>query len=146
MAVLVPTVSLGQLQASCGHSVVPCPCSSWLRWTGNYPHREAHPPTTPSYPRLTFRLPFAPGHGSQSIRRPPQIPALGFCQVSRRWGSRDTLVLFVPQSPTPHPQLSSLWPLGLVTGIPLMDPQELLLAQREPDRTWESSSHILLAK
>lgn len=75
MAVLVPTVSLGQLQASCGHSVVPCPCSSWLRWTG---------------------------HGSQSIRRPPQIPALGFCQ-------------------------------------------ELLLAQREPDRTWESSSHILLA-
>ncbi|XP_039105522.1 inactive serine/threonine-protein kinase TEX14-like isoform X2 [Hyaena hyaena] len=57
----------------------------------------------------------------EQIRRPPQIPALGFGQ------------------------LSSLWPLGLVTGIPLADPKELLPAQGEPDRTYESSSHTLMA-
>uniref|UniRef100_A0A8C0TCL3 Inactive serine/threonine-protein kinase TEX14-like n=1 Tax=Canis lupus familiaris TaxID=9615 RepID=A0A8C0TCL3_CANLF len=55
------------------------------------------------------------------IRRCPQIPALGFGQ------------------------LSSLWPLGLATGIPLADPKELLPAQGEPDRTYESSSHTLMA-
>nr|XP_012416438.1 PREDICTED: inactive serine/threonine-protein kinase TEX14-like [Odobenus rosmarus divergens] len=41
-------------------------------------------------------------------------------------------------------ELSSLWPLGLVTGIPLADPKELLPAQGEPDRTYESSSHTLM--
>lgn len=55
-------------------------------------------------------------------------------------------VLFLPHSPTPHPQLSSLWPLGLVTGVPLADPKELLPAQGEPDRTYRSSSHTLMAK
>ncbi|XP_072607375.1 inactive serine/threonine-protein kinase TEX14-like isoform X4 [Vulpes vulpes] len=57
----------------------------------------------------------------EQIRRCPQIPALGFGQ------------------------LSSLWPLGLATGIPLADPKELLPAQGEPDRTYESSSHTLMA-
>ncbi|XP_037676242.1 inactive serine/threonine-protein kinase TEX14-like isoform X2 [Choloepus didactylus] len=57
----------------------------------------------------------------KQIRGPPPIPALGFGQ------------------------LSSLWPLGLVTGIPLADPKELLPAQGEPDRTYESSSHTLLS-
>ncbi|XP_058135246.1 inactive serine/threonine-protein kinase TEX14-like isoform X2 [Dasypus novemcinctus] len=57
----------------------------------------------------------------EEIRRPPSIPALGFGQ------------------------LSSLWPLGQVTGIPLADPKELLPAQGEPDRTYESSSHTLMA-
>ncbi|KAG8524410.1 Hydroxyproline dehydrogenase [Galemys pyrenaicus] len=42
-------------------------------------------------------------------------------------------------------RLSSLWPLGLVMGIPLADPKELLPAQGEPDRTYESSSHTLMA-
>ncbi|XP_032179522.1 inactive serine/threonine-protein kinase TEX14-like isoform X2 [Mustela erminea] len=57
----------------------------------------------------------------ERIRRPPRIPALGFGQ------------------------LSCLRPLGLVTGIPLADPKELLPAQGEPDRTYESSSHTLMA-
>ncbi|XP_045296978.1 inactive serine/threonine-protein kinase TEX14-like isoform X4 [Leopardus geoffroyi] len=57
----------------------------------------------------------------EQTRRPPQIPALGFGQ------------------------LSSLWPLGLLTGIPLADPKELLPAQGEPDRTYESSSRTLMA-
>ncbi|XP_072823290.1 inactive serine/threonine-protein kinase TEX14-like isoform X4 [Vicugna pacos] len=57
----------------------------------------------------------------EQIRRSPRIPASGFGQ------------------------LSSLWPLGLVTGIPLADPKELLPAQGEPDRTYESSSHTLMA-
>nr|XP_055167933.1 inactive serine/threonine-protein kinase TEX14-like isoform X7 [Nyctereutes procyonoides] len=57
----------------------------------------------------------------EQIRRCPQISALGFGQ------------------------LSSLWPLGLTTGIPLADPKELLPAQGEPDRTYESSSHTLMA-
>uniref|UniRef100_A0A667ILJ2 Uncharacterized protein n=1 Tax=Lynx canadensis TaxID=61383 RepID=A0A667ILJ2_LYNCA len=43
------------------------------------------------------------------------------------------------------PFLSSLWPLGLLTGIPLADPKELLPAQGEPDRTYESSSCTLMA-
>ncbi|XP_053462149.1 inactive serine/threonine-protein kinase TEX14-like [Nycticebus coucang] len=53
--------------------------------------------------------------------RSPQVPTLGFGQ------------------------LSSLWPLGLVTSVPLADPKELLPAQGEPDRTYESSSHTLMA-
>ncbi|KAK2088257.1 hypothetical protein P7K49_034164 [Saguinus oedipus] len=55
------------------------------------------------------------------IRRGPQVPALGFGQ------------------------LSSLWPLGMVTGIPLADPKELLAAWGEADHTYESSSHTLMA-
>lgn len=42
--------------------------------------------------------------------------------------------------------MSSLWPLGLVTGIPLVDPKELLPAQGEPDCTYESSSHTVMVK
>ncbi|XP_060028227.1 inactive serine/threonine-protein kinase TEX14-like [Erinaceus europaeus] len=57
----------------------------------------------------------------EQIRRTLHMPALGFGR------------------------LSSLWPLGLVTGIPLADPKELLPAQGEPDRTYESSSHTLMA-
>lgn len=57
-----------------------------------------------------------------------------------------TPVLFVPHSRAPHPQLSSLWPVGLVTGIPLADPKELLPAQGEPVRTYKSSSHTLMIK
>uniref|UniRef100_A0A8C8YAK4 Uncharacterized protein n=1 Tax=Prolemur simus TaxID=1328070 RepID=A0A8C8YAK4_PROSS len=57
----------------------------------------------------------------EQIRRSPGVPAMGFGQ------------------------LSSLWPLGLVTSIPLADPKELLPAQGEPDRTYESSSHTLMA-
>ncbi|XP_034879471.1 inactive serine/threonine-protein kinase TEX14-like [Mirounga leonina] len=93
---LAANASLGQLQASSRHS----PCGSL------------------SLPRLVHadRAP-RPEH----IRRPSQIPALGFGQ------------------------LSSLWPLGLVTGIPLADPKELLPAQGEPDRTYENSSHTLMA-
>nr|XP_025710052.1 inactive serine/threonine-protein kinase TEX14-like [Callorhinus ursinus] len=93
---LAANASLGQLQASSRHS----PCGSL------------------SLPRLVHadRAP-RPEHS----RRPSQIPALGFGQ------------------------LSSLWPLGLVTGIPLADPKELLPAQGEPDRTYESSSHTLMA-
>nr|XP_035923823.1 inactive serine/threonine-protein kinase TEX14-like isoform X2 [Halichoerus grypus] len=93
---LAANASLGQLQASSRHS----PCGSL------------------SLPRLVHadRAP-RPEH----IRRPSQIPALGFGQ------------------------LSSLWPLGLVTGIPLADPKELLPAQGEPDRTYESGSHTLMA-
>ncbi|XP_069313114.1 inactive serine/threonine-protein kinase TEX14-like isoform X2 [Eulemur rufifrons] len=57
----------------------------------------------------------------EQIGRSPRVPAMGFGQ------------------------LSSLWPLGLVTSIPLADPKELLPAQGEPDRTYESSSHTLMA-
>uniref|UniRef100_A0A8C4KYS9 Uncharacterized protein n=1 Tax=Equus asinus TaxID=9793 RepID=A0A8C4KYS9_EQUAS len=56
----------------------------------------------------------------EQIRGPRQIPGLGFGQ------------------------LSSLWPVGLVTGIPLADPKELLPAQGEPERTYKSSSHTLM--
>ncbi|XP_010630155.1 inactive serine/threonine-protein kinase TEX14 isoform X3 [Fukomys damarensis] len=42
-------------------------------------------------------------------------------------------------------QLRSLQPLGLVTGPPMVDPKELLSAQGEPDSTYESSSHTLMA-
>lgn len=56
----------------------------------------------------------------EQIRGPRQIPGLGFGQ------------------------LSSLWPVGLVTGIPLADPKELLPAQGEPVRTYKSSSHTLM--
>ncbi|XP_034494164.1 inactive serine/threonine-protein kinase TEX14 isoform X7 [Ailuropoda melanoleuca] len=93
---LAASASLGQLQVGSRHSL----CGSL------------------SLPRLVRmdRVP-RPEH----IRRPPQIPALGFGQ------------------------LSSLWPLGLVTGIPLADPKEMLPAQGEPDRTYESSSHTFMA-
>ncbi|XP_042774966.1 inactive serine/threonine-protein kinase TEX14-like isoform X3 [Panthera leo] len=93
---LAASASLGQLQASSVHHL----CGSlWL-------------------PRL-LRADGAPRQ--EQTRRPPQIPALGFGQ------------------------LSSLWPLGLLTGIPLADPKELLPAQGEPDRTYESSSRTLMA-
>ncbi|XP_013377964.1 PREDICTED: inactive serine/threonine-protein kinase TEX14-like isoform X2 [Chinchilla lanigera] len=50
-----------------------------------------------------------------------------------------------PRTPTlGFGQMSSLQPLGLVTGIPLADPKELLPAQGEPDRTYENSSHTLM--
>lgn len=55
-------------------------------------------------------------------------------------------VFFLPHGPVLHLQMSSQQPLGLVTGIPLADPKELLPAQGEPDRTYESSSHTLMAK
>uniref|UniRef100_A0ABI7X1F8 Inactive serine/threonine-protein kinase TEX14-like n=1 Tax=Felis catus TaxID=9685 RepID=A0ABI7X1F8_FELCA len=93
---LAASASLGQLQARSVHHL----CGSlWL-------------------PRL-LRADGAPRQ--EQTRRPPQIPALGFGQ------------------------LSSLWPLGLLTGIPLADPKELLPAQGEPDRTYESSSRTLMA-
>ncbi|XP_017193674.1 inactive serine/threonine-protein kinase TEX14 isoform X3 [Oryctolagus cuniculus] len=57
----------------------------------------------------------------EQMRRAPQAPALGFGQ------------------------LSNLQPPGLVTGVPLVDPKELLPAQGEPDRTYEGSSHTLMA-
>ncbi|KAM4825969.1 inactive serine/threonine-protein kinase TEX14-like [Thomomys bottae] len=41
-------------------------------------------------------------------------------------------------------QLSSLRPLALAMGIPLVDPQELLPAQGEPERIYESSSCTLM--
>ena len=76
------------------------------------------------------------------------------CPCLRVWPGKQMLegvgttvsVLFLPHGPAPHPQLSSLWPLGLVTGVPLADPKELLPAQGEPDRTYRSSSHTLMAK
>ncbi|XP_048647014.1 inactive serine/threonine-protein kinase TEX14-like isoform X1 [Marmota marmota marmota] len=92
---LAPTTSLGQLQASSGNSMCGSLSSLWLVQTD----RTLKP---------------------EQIRRSPQIPALGFGQ------------------------LSSLQPLGLVTGIPLVDPKELLPAQGEPDRTYESTSHTLM--
>lgn len=61
-------------------------------------------------------------------------------------GSGDHPVPFLPHGSAPCPQLSSLAPLGLVTGVPLADPKELLPAQGEPDRTYKSSSHTLMAK
>ncbi|EHB14049.1 Testis-expressed protein 14, partial [Heterocephalus glaber] len=57
----------------------------------------------------------------KQIGRSPQTPALGFGQ------------------------LSSLPPLGLVTGIPMVDLKELLPAQGEPDHTYERRSHTLMA-
>ncbi|XP_046537145.1 uncharacterized protein LOC124249800 isoform X2 [Equus quagga] len=59
------------------------------------------------------------------------------CSLSRLW-------LVQADSRAPHPQLSSLWPVGLVTSIPLADPKELLPAQGEPERTYKSSSHTLM--
>ncbi|CAO2625946.1 Inactive serine/threonine-protein kinase TEX14 [Lemmus lemmus] len=55
------------------------------------------------------------------IRRSSQTPALGFGQ------------------------LNSLQPPALILGIPLVDPKELVPTQGEPDRTYESSSHTLMA-
>ncbi|XP_010847335.1 PREDICTED: uncharacterized protein LOC104995258 isoform X2 [Bison bison bison] len=90
---LAPAVSLGQWQASSGHSL----CGGLHLVQANRAWRP------------------------EQTRRPPHVPALGFGQ------------------------LSSLWPLGLVTGVPLADPKELLPAQGEPDRTYRSSSHTLMA-
>ncbi|XP_039706051.1 inactive serine/threonine-protein kinase TEX14-like isoform X2 [Pteropus medius] len=92
---LASIASLGQLQAGSGHS--PCGSLSLMRLV------QADRAPRPA-----------------KIRRPPQIPALGFGQMS------------------------SLWPLGLVTGIPLVDPKELLPPQGEPDCTYESSSHTVM--
>ncbi|XP_047649115.1 inactive serine/threonine-protein kinase TEX14-like isoform X2 [Phacochoerus africanus] len=94
---LAPTASLGQVQASSGHSLRG---GSLLLLRLVQSDRALRP---------------------EQVRRPPQIPALGFGQ------------------------LSSLAPLGLVTGVPLADPKELLPAQGEPDRTYKSSSHTLMA-
>ncbi|XP_051063639.1 inactive serine/threonine-protein kinase TEX14 [Phodopus roborovskii] len=55
------------------------------------------------------------------IRRSPQTPALGFGQ------------------------LNSLQPPTLVMGIPLADPKELVPTLGDPDRSYESSSHTLMA-
>ncbi|XP_042086753.1 inactive serine/threonine-protein kinase TEX14-like isoform X2 [Ovis aries] len=90
---LAPAVSLGQWQASSGHSL----CGGLRLVQANRAWRP------------------------EQTRRPPHVPALGFGQ------------------------LSSLWPLGLVTGVPVVDPKELLPAQGEPDRTYRSSSHTLMA-
>ncbi|XP_043850120.1 inactive serine/threonine-protein kinase TEX14-like [Dromiciops gliroides] len=54
------------------------------------------------------------------IQRSPQVPGLGFGQ------------------------LSSLRPLGLTSGVPLVDPEELLPAQGEPDRTYECGTHTIM--
>uniref|UniRef100_A0A7N4NUY9 Uncharacterized protein n=1 Tax=Sarcophilus harrisii TaxID=9305 RepID=A0A7N4NUY9_SARHA len=55
------------------------------------------------------------------IQRSPQVPGLGFGQ------------------------LSSLRPLGLTSGVPLVDPEELLPAQGEPDRTYEcGAAHTIM--
>ncbi|XP_027711299.1 inactive serine/threonine-protein kinase TEX14-like [Vombatus ursinus] len=54
------------------------------------------------------------------MQRSPQIPGLGFGQ------------------------LSSLRPLGLTSGVPLVDPEELLPAQGEPDRTYECGAHTIM--
>ncbi|XP_051844881.1 inactive serine/threonine-protein kinase TEX14-like isoform X1 [Antechinus flavipes] len=54
------------------------------------------------------------------IQRSPQVPGLGFGQ------------------------LSSLRPLGLTSGVPLVDPEELLPAQGEPDRTYECGAHTIM--
>ncbi|XP_072472383.1 inactive serine/threonine-protein kinase TEX14-like [Notamacropus eugenii] len=54
------------------------------------------------------------------IQRSPQVPELGFGQ------------------------LSSLRPLGLTSGVPLVDAEELLPAQGEPDRTYECDAHTIM--
>nr|XP_020832777.1 inactive serine/threonine-protein kinase TEX14-like isoform X5 [Phascolarctos cinereus] len=54
------------------------------------------------------------------MQRSPQIPGLGFGQ------------------------LSSLRPLGLTSGVPLVDPEELLPAQGEPDRTYDCGAHTIM--
>ena len=53
---------------------------------------------------------------------PPKTPALGFVQ------------------------LSSLQPLALVMGIPVVDPKELVPTQGEPECTYNSSSHTIMTK
>lgn len=80
------------------------------------------------------------------IRRSSQTPALGFGQVrGRGWESRDPCILLVLKALL-FPQLNSLQPPALIMGIPLVDPKELVPTQGEPDRTYESSSHTLMAK
>ncbi|XP_032751061.1 inactive serine/threonine-protein kinase TEX14-like [Rattus rattus] len=54
------------------------------------------------------------------IRSSPKTPALGFGQ------------------------LSSLQPPALITGIPVVDPKELVPTQGEPDSTYDSSSHTIM--
>ncbi|XP_038949862.1 inactive serine/threonine-protein kinase TEX14-like isoform X8 [Rattus norvegicus] len=54
------------------------------------------------------------------IRSSPKTPALGFGQ------------------------LSSLQPPALISGIPVVDPKELVPTQGEPDRTYDSSSHTIM--
>lgn len=61
-------------------------------------------------------------------------------------GAGASPVLFISYGRLPPLQLSHLQPLGLVTGIPLVDPKELLPAQGEPDRIYESSSQTIMAK
>lgn len=60
-------------------------------------------------------------------------------------GVGTTPIFFVPHGPACS-QLSSLWPSVLVMGIPLVNSKELLVAQGEPDHTYKSSSHTLMAK
>ncbi|KAL6035274.1 hypothetical protein STEG23_024857 [Scotinomys teguina] len=45
----------------------------------------------------------------------------------------------------PDAQLNTLQPPALIMGIPLVDPKDLAPSQGEPDRTYESSSHTLMA-
>ncbi|XP_074074947.1 inactive serine/threonine-protein kinase TEX14-like isoform X2 [Macrotis lagotis] len=72
-------------------------------------------------PRSSQLQPQAEGSlWANRIQRSPQVPGLGFGQ------------------------LSSLRPLGLVSGVSLVDPEELLPAQGEPDRTYESGSHTIM--
>ncbi|XP_039322396.1 inactive serine/threonine-protein kinase TEX14-like isoform X4 [Saimiri boliviensis] len=118
---LPPMASLGQLQARSGNS----------------------PPDSLSSLRL---MPADRALRLAQIRRAPPGSGLGVRSGKReRLGEWEPPVFFVPHGPAPRPQLSSLWPLGLVTGIPLADPKELLAAQGEADRTYESSSHTLMA-
>lgn len=50
------------------------------------------------------------------------------------------------ENPALFPQLSSLQPPALIMGIPVVDPKELVPTQGEPDRTYDSSSHTVMAK
>lgn len=62
-----------------------------------------------------------------------------------RAGEQGPLHPLGAQSPAVFPQLNSLQPPALIMGIPLVDPKELVPTQGEPGRTYESSSHTLMA-
>ncbi|ELV09378.1 Testis-expressed protein 14 [Tupaia chinensis] len=96
-----------------GAELAPTASLGWLRACSRHGLRGSLSPLGLVQADRTLR--------SEQIRSSPQIPVLGFGQ------------------------LSSLWPLGLVMGIPLADPKELLPAQGEPDRAYESSSHTRMA-
>lgn len=109
--------------------------------------RPAYPPRLVTLDLLSDG-PLPQGMEARADQETPPCPCLRVWpgkQMSEGVGTTVS-VLFLPHGPAPHPQLSSLWPLGLVTGVPLADPKELLPAQGEPDHTYRSSSHTLMAK